>query len=98
MLLFGCLGVESPTCRRLNYLNEIEVGGEVKKGNKIQRSPPTRKFPARVVFRKPAVAQKRHLLGTLRYHHLINRVVLKRQFAAFYSLVVCDFFRQTETP
>jgi hypothetical protein len=46
MLLFGCLGVESPTCRRLNYLNEIEVGGEVKKGNKIQRSPPTRKFPA----------------------------------------------------
>jgi hypothetical protein len=26
------------------------------------------------------------------------RVVLKRQFAAFYSLVVCEFFRQTETP
>jgi hypothetical protein len=34
MLLFGCLGVESPTCRRLNYLNEIEVGGEVKKGKR----------------------------------------------------------------
>ena len=27
-----------------------------------------------------------------------NRVVLKRQFTAFYSLVVCKFFRQTETP
>ncbi len=27
-----------------------------------------------------------------------NRVILKRQFAAFYSLVVCEFFRQTETP
>ena len=23
-----------------------------------------------------------------------NRVVLKRQFAAFYSLVVCEFYRQ----
>ncbi len=27
-----------------------------------------------------------------------NRVVLKRQFTAFYSLVVCKCFRQTETP
>ena len=26
-----------------------------------------------------------------------TRVVLKRQFTAFYSLVVCEFFRQTET-
>ncbi len=26
------------------------------------------------------------------------RVSLKRQFAAFDSLVVCDFFRQTEMP
>ncbi len=25
-----------------------------------------------------------------------NRVILKRQFAAFYSLVDCEFFRQTE--
>ena len=29
---------------------------------------------------------------------LLIKVVLKRQFAAFDSLVVCDFFRQTETP
>jgi hypothetical protein len=27
-----------------------------------------------------------------------NRVILKCQFAAFDSLVVCEFFRQTETP
>ncbi len=26
------------------------------------------------------------------------RVALKREFAAFDSLVVCEFFRQTETP
>ncbi len=26
------------------------------------------------------------------------RVILKCQFAAFYSLVDCEFFRQTETP
>jgi len=31
-------------------------------------------------------------------HGWIIRVALKRQFAAFDSLVVCEFFRQTETP
>ncbi len=29
---------------------------------------------------------------------LYTRVILKCQFAAFYSLVDCEFFRQTETP
>jgi hypothetical protein len=46
-------------------------------------------------------AQKETLYYLLahKYKYQVKAItVLKRQFAAFYSLVVCEFFRQTETP
>jgi hypothetical protein len=49
---------------------------------------------------RPAGSKKRERKIWVAKSHTMdpNRVVLKRQFASFYSLVVCEYFRQTETP
>ena len=67
--------------------------------------PPVSTVDRQWWVRWPGLRRKKSPLLTRWYHtssqdsgREITRVILKRQFAANYSLVECEFFRQTETP